>query len=96
MLPTKLKIGGHQFVVIEKDLGDSKDLGQTDFSKGVISIETDMPETVKWSTLIHEVMHVMNPTLDSSDLGHSVMESLSEQLYQVLKDNELICTHTAI
>lgn len=85
-----LKIGGHTFQIIQKDLGE--DLGETDFEEGIIYIHHKGPRSIKESTLIHEIFHVMNPTMDTSPDGHRILESLAEQFYQVLADNKMVLT----
>lgn len=86
-IPTKLKIGGHMVTVLEKEMDDC---GTFDDEKMTITINSKMPQSRKESTLIHEIMHVFNSTLSESREGHSLQDSLAEQLYQVLKDNKLI------
>lgn len=78
----KLKIGGHTFRIIQRDMGN-EELGETDFNTGIISIHSKSIRSIKESSLLHEILHVMNPTMDSSEDGHRILESLSEQLYEV-------------
>jgi len=89
IIPKKLKIGGHIF-----DVDCSKELdgmnGQTTWKKSLIEIDNAIPQSQKESTLIHEIFHVINSTLGDEDMGHALQDSLSEQLYQVLKDNNLL------
>lgn len=66
------------------------DLGKTQFTKGIITIDEEIPQSQKESTLIHEIFHCLNTTMDASTLGHAMLDSLSEQFYQVLKDNHLL------
>lgn len=88
-IPEKLKIGGHLF-----DIDQSEELddinGDTDFRKNRIRIDSGLTQSQKESTLIHEIFHVLNCTLDDKDYGHALLDSLSEQFYQVLRDNNLI------
>lgn len=86
-IPKQLKVGGHLFqVIIEKksELGEN-DLGMTDKTKNIIYISEELSESQKYSTLIHEIFHIINATLE-----HNLLDSLSEQLYQVLSDNNLL------
>ena len=53
-------------------------------------ISKDLPQTHKEATLIHEIFHVMNSTIGVSKVGHSLLDSLSEQFYQVLHDNKML------
>ena len=84
-----LKIGGHTYKVIYKELDNI--LGETNFNKGEIYIEKNMPQSLKESTLLHEIFHCMNSTFDDTPTGHMLLDSLSEQFYQVLKDNQMLC-----
>jgi hypothetical protein len=81
IIPNKVKIGGHVLTVVQKEMVES-DCGETDYEKGLIIINKNLPQTLKESTFIHEAMHVMNTTLN-----HELLDSLAEQMYQFLKDN---------
>lgn len=87
-IPSKLKVGGHKIKIILKNLPDA--YGQYEFEEGTITIHKDSPQSIKESTLIHEILHVINATIGANQIGHSLLESLSEQLYQVLSDNKLL------
>ena len=86
-IPNKLKIGGHTYkVFLKKEWEDSKDEdGYCDVTKNEIVLKASMSQSCKEVTLLHEIFHALNSVLD-----HTVMDSLSEQLYQVLKDNKLL------
>lgn len=90
-IPTKIKIGGHVFKVEVKEI-DKNECGETNFLTGTISIEKRLPQSVKESTLIHEIIcHAINTTFTGeSHLAHAYMDSVAEQIYQVLKDNKLL------
>lgn len=85
-IPKQLKIGGHKYKVLITKTGlDSGDYGELEIETNTIRINPDLPQSNKESTLIHEILHAVNTTLD-----HELLDSLSEQIYQVLKDNKLI------
>jgi len=84
-IPSKLKIGGHVFKVV---VGDCETMGQTNFNKSIITISDDLPKDQQESTLIHEIMHTLNTTWGARE--HSLLDSLSEQIYQVLSDNKML------
>lgn len=89
-IPESLKIGAHTIQVKLEKL-DSEDIdGDYDSRKGLIRIDADMPQTLQESTLIHEIFHALNATLGDGPVGHALLDSLSEQFYQVLKDNDLL------
>ena len=84
-IPKKLKIGGHNIKVVLKPFwkgSDSED-GLFENCKNEIWIKAELSQSQKEVTLIHEILHVLNSTLN-----HVVLDSLSEQLYRVLKDNK--------
>lgn len=82
MIPTSLKIGGHLITIKQVEL--EEDNGYYESAENTITINSKLPLSQKESTLIHEILHVLNGTL-----SHTLLDSLSEQLYQVLKDNTL-------
>lgn len=86
--PSQLKIGGH---VIKIEQCVLKDLnGESDFAKNTIRISKELPRSQQEATLVHEIIHFLNTSIDERDYGHALLDSLSEQLYQVLKDNDLL------
>lgn len=88
-IPSKVKIGGHIFKVVLEKFKDQQDMGSCDTGKNLIVIDANMPKDQKESTFIHEAMHAMNTTL-SGGMGHVVLDSLAEQMYQFLSDNNLL------
>lgn len=88
-IPTKLKIGGHIYKVELHKEGDvcedAANCGTTNRVKGVIGINASNIRTEQEQTLFHEVFHVMNASID-----HALLDSLSQQIYQVLRDNKLL------
>ena len=87
-IPKNLKIGGHTIKVEISHL--ENDNGISDFEKNLITICDTLPQDQKESTLFHEMMHFMNSTFSENQLNHLLLDSLAEQLYQILKDNNLL------
>jgi Zn-dependent peptidase ImmA (M78 family) len=83
ILPSKVKIGAHTIRVRYVDT--MEEFGSADWNTGEILINSNMPQSLQESTLIHEMIHFMNSTLD-----HELLDSLAEQLYQALKENNLL------
>lgn len=86
--PDSLKIGAHWYRLIFARTWEGSDedcMGQTFYDRGEIYIRSGLPDTVTFSTVMHEILHVINPQLE-----HVFLEGLAEQLAQVLLDNELI------
>lgn len=92
-IPNKLKIGGHTYRVILTDdpnLLSNDALASIDTSHAVIYIEKGADPTIQASSLIHEIFHALNSTFGDNDMGHALIDSLSEQFYQVLSENRLL------
>lgn len=88
-IPKTLKIGGHIFK-IENTKRDGV-MGDSDTEKNLITINPKMPKSQQEATLIHEIFHCLNTTMDGShNYSHALLDSLSEQFYQVLADNKLL------
>ena len=83
-----MRIGGHRISVVVCDLPEDT-YGEFDEKKNEIRISSSLPYSQKEVTLLHELLGVLNPTLHESELGHMLMESIAQQLYQVLKHNPL-------
>lgn len=87
-MPDKLKIGAHIYRIIYADSWSEQtegDLGFTSVKEGIIYIRAGLPPSVQFSVLIHECFHAMNTTID-----HALLDSLAEQLSQILWDNGLL------
>lgn len=90
IIPKKVKIGGIIYSV--KVLPHWDDRGDAD---GMLSLDSDTGNTIyigseltkqaQEVTFFHEVLHAMNSTMN-----HEFLDSLAEQLYQVLHDNGLL------
>lgn len=85
-----LKIGGIKYKVIEAEewLDRNGADGETFYDKrigNVIYIYSGLTQQAKEVTLIHEILHCLNSTLN-----HEFLDSLAEQLYQVFNDNKLL------
>lgn len=90
-IPKHVKVGGTLYKVIiaeeweggggthyDGELVHSETLGN------VIYIAKHLSDDAKQITLIHEILHGCNTTMN-----HEFLDSLAEQLYQVIKDNKL-------
>jgi hypothetical protein len=85
-LPTQVKIGGHTFILTITELEDAS--GETSFNDCTIKLNTSSSQTVKESTLLHEIfIHTLNTTFTDDENIHATLDSMVEQLYQVLVDN---------
>lgn len=89
IIPKKLKIGGHLYIVkFEKEgkLSSSDSFsGMQDPNDQTITLNASQRRTEQEATFFHEIFHAINANLD-----HVLLESLSQQIYQVFKDNGLL------
>ncbi len=91
-IPDKLKIMGKTFNVtmqqsLTRDDGQSL-LGQVFHAQLTVKINSSLPRQTQDSTLLHEIIEAVCD-LNEIEIPHSTICILSENLYQVLKDNKL-------
>lgn len=82
MIPDRFISQGLWWTVRYSD--DIEDLGQTDYDKQEIIIRESLTQTMKEFVFFHELHHTFNTTID-----HALMDSVSAQYFQILKDNNL-------
>jgi hypothetical protein len=89
-IPKKIKISGYEYKVIEckNDARDENRNGWHNSSTYEIGIDPDLPEQVKSSTFLHEIIEAIN-CHNELGLEHNKVMILENCLYQVLKDNKL-------
>jgi hypothetical protein len=83
-LPVKIKVGGLDYKLQFVD--GLADFGSTNFNKQVILIDKDLTNDNKVSTLVHEILEILNSQNDLN-LTHQTISTLEAGLYQVIKDN---------
>lgn len=83
IIPKKLKIGGHTIKI--RFTSDIDDVAQADVVKNELLINKNATEERIEASVLHEAMHFMNTTMN-----HALLDSLSEQYYQFLKDNKFL------
>jgi Zn-dependent peptidase ImmA (M78 family) len=88
-IPKILKIGAHTYtihVVTPPILTeDDASQGANCPKRNIIEINSSLAPSHQVVTLLHEILHTLN-----SELNHVVLDSLAEQLTQVLLDNDLL------
>ena len=89
-IPERLKIGGHEVRVSIESLEKEDCAGDFDQTKNLIRIAAEHTTSQQEATLIHEIFHVLNSELGGSGYPHALLESLSQQWYAVLKDNDML------
>lgn len=89
-IPKNLKIGAinYQVIVTNEWFEHENADGETFYDQkngNTIYIRESLTQEAKEVTLIHEILHCCNTTMN-----HEFLDSLSEQIYQVFKDNDII------
>lgn len=81
-----MRIGPLEVDIVESDLVD--DLGRADFEACRIVLKAGLPESLRYETLIHEVLHFV-AWVAGVELGESKVTRLAPILAQVLSDNAI-------
>ena len=92
LIPKFVKIGAIKYKVIVTEKWEGRAKGDFDGEifydrehGHVIYIGAELTDEAQIITFIHEIMHALNATLD-----HVALDSLAEQLGQVLIENKLL------
>ena len=99
-LPTHVKIGTHNWTITEvkrKNQPDGEHYGFTNDKDASITIDSEMPTSIKRVTLVHEILHAIRFTFGGSyspskgttydDWEHYFIGLYEEPLTMVLRDN---------
>ena len=91
MIPTKIKIAGIEYGVIEEAGMESRyeHLGQILYTKGIINIDKDLPMDRKEQVLVHEILHGIFFEAGFEEQDEDMINRVGSVLYQVMKDNQL-------
>lgn len=89
-IPTQVKIGAvtYQVKILSDWPGGGDWDGEMFYDRDhghAIYIKANLTPEAQYVTFIHEVLHALNSTMD-----HEFLDSLSEQLFQVLAENHLL------
>lgn len=91
IIPARVKIGGHWIdVKLEKDGRDSTD-GSAQYHNWyhLIKVRTDgTPESKQAEALLHEILQVIDKKYQL-ELSHQSLTTLSEVLFQTMRDSDL-------
>ena len=91
-IPHTLKIGGHTVKVVQTKMEDNPQslMGKFDTTRNILTIDAELVQSQKEVTLFHEILHAINTEWDNQINGHALLESIAQQLYQVLSDNNML------
>lgn len=86
-IPSRVKIGGHWIDVVFEHLENQN--ANFDWELNRITISDRLTPDNAESAFIHECLHAMNSSWGDGDFGHALLDSLAEQIYQLLSDNDI-------
>jgi IrrE N-terminal-like domain len=91
MIPSKVKVAGIDYEVHEVDgiLERFNTLGQINYHKGIIELDSSLCQTRKEQTFVHELLHACFKEAGYDEQDEEMIDRVSTVLYQVLKDNQL-------
>lgn len=96
-IPKKLKAGGHIYNISlvngESELANKQWLGKTAISDCKMVLDKSLPQSKLEETFLHEILHICFDLagIDRSDEKEEfLVNSLSNQLYPILKGNNLL------
>jgi hypothetical protein len=92
-LPTKIRIGPHDYRCIETASAHSR--GEFDTVE-TIAVSSNQPNTQMLETLLHEIIHVINAqsrvlqSREDEEIEETVTTVIASGLCQVLRDNKAV------
>lgn len=96
-IPKKIKVGSYEYSIDmvkgRNELTEPKYLGKTKLEDLKIYIDSDLPQSKQEETFIHEVLHVCFDQAGikrSEDEEEYLVNAFANQLYPILKDNNLL------
>lgn len=91
MIPEKVIVAGIDFEIKELEGITERFnvLGQVNYNKGLIELDSGMCKSKKEQVLIHEVLHACFNEAGYEEQDEDVINRVSIVLYQVLKQNKL-------
>lgn len=89
MIPKKVKVGGMEYTVEEKEFveidGDKNYLGKVNYVTTQIEV---LDNVRKEETFVHELLHAIFFEAGYQEQEEEMIDRVSKVLYQVLKDNQ--------
>jgi len=93
-IPSTIKIGGMDYTVEEKE-NEVRDKGRSGYSNAnnqSIVVDKDMPQQLKETTFIHEVLHQIDYVYNI-ELSHKQVYMLEAGIYAFIKNNPSILSN---
>lgn len=88
-LPTKIKIGYRDFIVVPTLDRQDENFGDCDVNRGVIRVCTDYGPVRTGHTLLHEALHAAwaSARLSDKETEERVVTGIGDVLAQIWRDN---------
>lgn len=99
IIPKKLKIGAFEYLVTQNEeiSNEGNSFGSMHTRKQKIFLDPNETQQKKEHTLIHEIMHAVwwqsglcSRYKDTPKIEEEIIDTISNGMYQVLKDNKLL------
>lgn len=86
----KIKFDSQEWTVNYINKENDDNMGRLLLKKGIIEIDSSMPESIQKATLFHECTHLVLLQLGENELNanEKFVEVLSNAYYRLLKDNK--------
>jgi hypothetical protein len=91
-IPKTVKIGAYSIEVqrFNRGRGESSDeWGRTNLFDMRIGIRDDLPEPLEAQVFLHEIVEIALKRLDINDLPHHTLSLIAEELFAIIRNNEL-------
>jgi hypothetical protein len=91
MIPEKVKVAGIEYEIkeVEGILERFNTLGQINYNKGIIELDSSLCQSRKEQTFVHELLHACFREAGYEEQEEEMIDRVSTVLYQVIKDNKL-------
>jgi len=85
LVPSCIQIGGHPYSIkFDQSLQDSGDYGTINHRTQEISINPERPESQRGTSLLHEIVHLVNHIYVASKLEDEEIARFSQGMYQAI------------
>ncbi len=92
MIPHTVKVAGIKYIVHEvKGINERfNTLGQVNYCKGTIELDSDLCEDKKEQVFVHELVHAIFEAAGYEEQDEDQVNRLGIVLHQVFKDNKFL------
>ena len=88
-IPNSITISGIKFDIKQISVLEHDSFGNYDVKDGVINIDKNLPESVKWGVFFHELLHLVSFFCET-DMSESDITRTAWAFFEVLNNNKLL------